>query len=278
MNIKEKTASLRAGELAVIYIGQAGFIISDGTVSVAVDPYLSYSVDLAIENGDGKWTRLYVPPVMPDELSFLDFVFISHDHLDHADPETISGIAAVSDARFVSGKAISGKISSYAGRDSVALGCKKVRDFGSFRVSALPAAHEEVHMKDGESEECGFLFDFGGIKIYHSGDSLVYDGLCDSVCGSDVMLLPVNGNGFYRREDGIVGNMDSFDAARLALDCGTGLLIPMHFDLYRGNSVPESAVRDIISAAAPSVRTVFPKPGEGYRISRGYAGLEVSPL
>ena len=39
MNIKEKTASLRAGELAVIYIGQAGFIISDGTVSVAVDPY-----------------------------------------------------------------------------------------------------------------------------------------------------------------------------------------------------------------------------------------------
>ena len=92
------------------------------------------------------------------------------------------------------------------------------------------------------------------------------------------MLLPVNGNGFYRREDGIVGNMDSFDAARLALDCGTGLLIPMHFDLYRGNSVPESAVRDIISAAAPSVRTVFPKPGEGYRISRGYAGLEVSPL
>ena len=145
-------------------------------------------------------------------------------------------------------------------------------------MSALPAAHEEVHMKDGESEECGFLFDFGGIKIYHSGDSLVYDGLCDSVRGSDVMLLPVNGNGFYRREDGIVGNMDSFDAARLALDCGTGLLIPMHFDLYRGNSVPESAVRDIISAAAPSVRTVFPKPGEGCRISRGYAGLEVSPL
>ncbi|MFR5890805.1 MAG: MBL fold metallo-hydrolase, partial [Lachnospiraceae bacterium] len=89
MNIKEKTASLRAGELAVIYIGQAGFIISDGTVSVAVDPYLSYSVDLAIETGDGKWTRLYAPPVMPDELSFLDFVFISHDHLDHADPETI---------------------------------------------------------------------------------------------------------------------------------------------------------------------------------------------
>ena len=198
--------------------------------------------------------------------------------LDHADPETISGIAAVSDARFVSGKAISGKISSYAGRDSVALGCKKVRDFGSFRVSALPAAHEEVHMKDGESEECGFLFDFGGIKIYHPGDSLVYDGLCDSVRGADVMLLPVNGNGFYRREDGIVGNMDSFDAARLALDCGTGLLIPMHFDLYRGNSVPESAVRDIISAAAPSVRTVFPKPGEGCRISRSYAGLEVSPL
>ena len=278
MNIKEKTASMRAGELAVIYIGQAGFIISDGTVSVAIDPYLSYSVDRAIENGDGKWTRLYAPPVTPDELSFLDFVFISHDHLDHADPETISGIAAVSDARFVSGKAISEKISSYACRDSVALGCKKVCDFGSFRVSALPAAHEEVHMKDGESEECGFLFDFGGIKIYHSGDSLVYDGLCDAVRGADVMLLPVNGNGFYRRADGIVGNMDSFDAARLALDCGAGLLIPMHFDLYRGNSVPESAVREIISAAAPSVRTAFPKPGEGYIISRGDAGLEVSPL
>ena len=87
------------------------------------------------------------------------------------------------------------------------------------------------------------------------------------------MLLPVNGNGFYRREDGIVGNMDSFDAARLALDCGTGLLIPMHFDLYRGNSVPESAVRDIISAAAPSVRTVFPKPERGAEFRAVMRGL-----
>ena len=25
---------------------------------------------------------------------------------------------------------------------------------------------QEVHMKDGESEECGFLFDFGGIDVY----------------------------------------------------------------------------------------------------------------
>ena len=270
MDIRElgmKLASLGEGECAVVYLGGAGFLLSYAGTSVLVDPYLSYSVDRAV--GGEAWTRLYAPPFAPDELSFVDAVCVSHDHLDHADPDTIAPLAAANGKiAFVCGRAIGSAVRSYGAANVAALADGETRRFGEIAVTAIPAAHETVVRDErGDPEACGFIFELGGVRVYHSGDSLVYDGLPARVRGADVMLLPVNGNGFFRRADNIVGNMDAYDAARLASLGGARLLVPMHCDLYRGNFVPAEAVAAIISAAAPSLRFALPTPGEGWRIS-----------
>ena len=270
-DIRNKLASLADGEAGIVYIGQAGFILAGGGTVAAVDPYLSFSVDRACEKGDGLWTRRYAPPVMPEEMGFVDYVFVSHDHLDHADPETLSGIAKANPAvKVVCSAAIADAVRGYGCANVIALHDGGVVDCGGFCARMIPAAHEEVHRDAaGEIAEAGFVFDFGKVRVYHSGDSLVYDGLIEAVRGIDVMLLPVNGNGYFRRADNIVGNMDAFDAARLAKECGARLMIPMHYDLYAGNSIPDEAVTAIVSAAAPGLDCRLPSPGQGWIVGDG---------
>ena len=266
--LKKTIGSLGEGEIAITYLGGAGFLLSGGGANVLVDPYLSYSVDRAI--GGAAWTRLYAPPFAPEELSFADAACVSHDHLDHADPDTVAPLAEANAAlTFVCGRAIEGAVRSYGAANVTALADGESAAFGGVTVTTIPAAHEAV-VRDGrgDPEACGFIFDFGGVRVYHSGDSLVYDSLAKRVAGVDVMLLPVNGNGYFRRADNIVGNMDAYDAARLASLCGARLMIPMHFDLYRGNFVPPEAVEAIIRAAAPDLRFVMPEVGATVRYAR----------
>ena len=267
IKLKSKLTSLAEGEVAVVYLGGAGFSLSAGGHTLLCDPYLSDSVDRALKKPE--WTRLYAPPFSPQELSFVDAVCVSHDHLDHADPDTIAPMSAARRGiKFVCGRSIAEKVREYGAENVVPLSCGVRYVLDGVTVTAIPAAHEQVKLDShGDPEACGFIFDFGGVRVYHSGDSLVYRSLPERVANVDVMLLPVNGNGFFRRADDIVGNMDAYDAARLAALCRTRLLVPMHFDLYRGNFVPAEAVKAIISAAAPTLRFELPVPGEGWRVS-----------
>lgn len=268
MNIRERISSLGEDQVGIVYIGQAGFLLSFGRVTAAIDPYLSYSVDRAVMNSD--WTRNYAPPFLPSELDFIDYIFLSHDHMDHADPETIALFAECSDAQFLCGGAIAEKVRKYGAKRLVGMREDVPFECRAFSVKLIPAAHEEIHRnRNGECEECGFLFDFNGISVYHSGDSLVYEGLTEAITGTDVMLLPVNGHGFFRRYvDDCIGNMDAYDASRLAKAAKAKLMVPMHYDLYPGNSVPCEAVSAIISAAAPNLDFRLPKPGMGWKITQ----------
>ena len=47
------------------------------------------------------------------------------------------------------------------------------------------------------------------------------------------MLLPINGHDPAR---GVAGNLDGSEAAQLAADCGAGLVIPCHYDLFEFNT------------------------------------------
>ena len=264
--LREKLDALEENEIGVVYLGGAGFLLAHAGTVVLVDPYLSDSVDRALDKPE--WKRLYPPPFSPEELSFADVVCVSHDHLDHADPDTIAPLAQFRpDIRFVCGRSIAEKVREYGAKNVVALSGGIGYVAPGVTVTAIPAAHEKIMLDErGDPEACGFIFDFGCVRVYHSGDSLVYKSLPERVDGTDVMLLPVNGSGFFRRADDIVGNMDAYDAARLASLCRARLLVPMHFDLYRGNYVPAEAVGAIIDAAAPSLCFELPVPGEGWRV------------
>ena len=70
------------------------------------------------------------------------------------------------------------------------------------------------------------------------------EGLLAALRGQriDVALLPVNGRDAEREAAGIVGNMNAREAVELADQIGATTLVPMHWDLFEGNtSAPEEA-------------------------------------
>jgi L-ascorbate metabolism protein UlaG (beta-lactamase superfamily) len=121
---------------------------------------------------------------------------------------------------------------------------------------------------DGNCSFVGYIVSTAEIALYHSGDTLVTDELRRVLAREriDVALLPVNGRDYFREAAGLVGNMDGREAVRLATEVGVALLVPMHWDLFAGNTVRPGAVVDEAAEDArlpvlvPARFVTFPLP------------------
>ena len=70
-------------------------------------------------------------------------------------------------------------------------------------------------MRAGRHLYLGFVIEAEGLRLYHSGDSLAYDGLAEQLGSEpfDVLFLPINGRDPAR---GVPGNMTAAEAVDLA--------------------------------------------------------------
>ena len=264
MNLKKciLDTALTDQQLSLFYTGQEGFIFKFRGTTILMDGYLTGPLyDPA--RGFG---RNYLSPIEPSELDFIDYVFCSHDHMDHADPKTLSGIVSVnSHAKFIIPAAFADKVESYGvpkARILPAHAGEKL-EFEDFSVLPVPAAHEELHQdENGDYFEQGFVFDFGGIRVYHAGDCCVYEGQKEAVGSVDIAMLPVNGRSYYRLHGDVIGNMTLEEAVLFARDAEAQLFIPMHFDLFPSNSIPAGYIPEAVKQYAPGMPYKIFQPGE----------------
>jgi L-ascorbate metabolism protein UlaG (beta-lactamase superfamily) len=115
-----------------------------------------------------------------------------------------------------------------------------------FTFYGIPAKHNEIDRdENGNCKYMGYIIEFGQYKIYHSGDTLWFDGMVDLLkpYKVDVALLPINGN---KPERKVAGNLDCNEAAELAKAINAKMVIPCHYDLFSFNT---SDVTEFISKA-----------------------------
>jgi L-ascorbate metabolism protein UlaG (beta-lactamase superfamily) len=91
----------------------------------------------------------------------------------------------------------------------------------------------------------GYVIEFGPYKMYHSGDTLWFDGMVDMLkpFAVDLALLPINGN---KPERKVAGNLDCREAAELAKAIGARCVVPCHYDMFSFNTAD---INDFIAAA-----------------------------
>ena len=113
-------------------------------------------------------------------------------------------------------------------------------------ITALPAVHGPEFVDgygfhrtaEGEYPFLGYVIEMDGVRICHTGDTLVYDGLLERLIAAqlDLLIVPINGTSWFRERRGLVGNMNVFEAAELAAASGSTITMPVHWDLFADNT------------------------------------------
>ena len=241
--------------LELWWLGQSGFRLRDpaGGATVFVDPFLAKRDD-----------RTWPAPIGPDALAHADLVLATHEHTDHLDRPSLQAAAAVAGSRctLVVPKPIVEEAVATTGlpKERV-LGAQPDApiDIGGVHIHPVPARHG-VNVSDaynfgeqlsnGLVRYLGYVIEIGGVRVYHAGDCIPYDGQGARLrgLGPHIALLPINGRDFFRESDrNVVGNMDAREAARLASDMGAQVLVPMHWELFPHN---RGFPRDLVGVAA----------------------------
>ena len=188
--------------LKITFLGHACFLMDDGNSKILTDPFLTGNPYAA---------------VTADEVE-ADYIFVTHGHGDHLG-DTVS-IAKRTGAvvcttidladAVLAGQDLTITAGNIGGRISFPFG--SARYFQAIHGSGAPG-----------TLSCGFIFDIGGKKIYHAGDTalmmdmqlLEYDKL-------DAALLPIGD--FY--------TMGPEEALRAAKMIRAGITIPMHYNTF----------------------------------------------
>jgi L-ascorbate 6-phosphate lactonase len=233
------------------WLGQAGFLIEAGGARLLVDPFFS--------EHEG---RTFPSPPIDVFGARIDRGLVTHEHLDHLDPESLRGIAVRSPGvAVVAPEPLREQIDGVP-FEGVRPG-DRVDLPGGVALRVVRAVHA-LHPADGYSEGgdpprfVGYVIEADSVAIYHAGDTIADDRVLAGLDGVrvDVALLPVNGRGFFREREDLAGNLDARDAVALAAHCGASILVPLHWDLMAGNTERAGAAADAAAEAGAAVHVM----------------------
>jgi L-ascorbate metabolism protein UlaG (beta-lactamase superfamily) len=238
--IRQAKANSRADYFDVWWLGQSGFLIQWNGKCLLLDPYLSDSLTRKYAATSKPHVRLSELVIEPHLLDCVDIVTSSHNHTDHLDGETLIPLLKAS-------RGISFVIPE-ANRDFVAERVQCDRNFPvglsdgeqievkGFTFQGIPSAHNQIERDEaGRPKFMGYVVQFGKFQVYHSGDTLWFDGL-EKILKSfqvDVAFLPINGNDPTR---GVAGNLNASEAALLGKAIDAGVVIPHHYNMFAFNT------------------------------------------
>jgi L-ascorbate metabolism protein UlaG (beta-lactamase superfamily) len=233
------------GSLFVWWLGQSGFLIKSRQGLLAIDLYLSEHLTRKYEGTDRPHVRMTTAPIRGKDLRFVDLVLASHKHSDHLDPGTLPELLANSRAMLVLPEGILDHARALELPESRMIGVDAgdVIERAGFRIRAVPSAHEGLDADDlGRQLYLGYVVESDGRRIYHSGDSLAYEGLPEQLGPDpfDVLFLPINGRDKARA---VPGNMTAAEAVDLAARVCPRFVVPHHYDMFTFNTIPVDVFR-----------------------------------
>lgn len=268
--------------LAIYWLGQAGFIVAWGERRLLIDPYLSDALARKYASHEFSHARMMPPPIGAGEFPRVDAVLCTHGHGDHVDAETLTAIAAHHPAcRFVVPATELDLVRRIGLPEARVIGAEAFHpvsagDDGGWSLTPLPAAHEEMELDAaGRHRFLGYVLQVGQLRIYHSGDSVPYDGLAERLreFRCDVALLPVNGRSAFLRERGIAGNFTVVEAIDLCRAAGIPALVAHHYGMFAFNTAAPGDIDAAALAATGAELTVHRA-----RLDRRYLLLPPSGL
>ena len=250
---------MRDGQVGLTWLGQSGFILRFPATRILVDAFLSDHPE-----------RRFPAPFAPSAAAGFDVLACTHDHLDHLDRDALPAMAEASPhARIVVPESCAGVVVKLGIAESRVSGVRPDEsiEVGGVTVHGVPARHGNLPSDAytfGDGAFLGYVFSAGGAAVYHAGDTIDYDGLAGKIraLSADVVLLPINGRDAEREARDIVGNLDADEAARVAVESGARVAIPMHYDMFAGNPGHPDRFVAAVQQNQSDVAVIIPARGQ----------------
>jgi L-ascorbate metabolism protein UlaG (beta-lactamase superfamily) len=226
------------------WLGQSGYLLQWSGKRVLLDPYLSDSLTKKYAATGKPHVRMSECVIDPLFLTGISIVTSSHNHTDHLDAETLIPVLKNNPGiHFMIPEANRTFVADRVLCDENfpdGLNDKEMVTIDGFTFHGIPAKHNEIERDEkGNCKFMGYVIQFGRWSIYHSGDTLWFDGMADLLkpFAVDVAILPINGNDPAR---GVAGNLDVKEAAQLGKAIDAGIVIPCHYNMFAFNTADPS--------------------------------------
>ncbi len=214
--------------MQITWIGQAGLLIQADGMKIMVDPYLSDSV---AKVNPKNWRRVPVKEELFEE--DIDMIVITHNHLDHLDPETLPRLLDTEkELTILAPYDAWQEVRKYGGNHNyVMFNRGTVWTQNGVTFTAVKAEHSDL-------TAIGFIIDDGKDKVYITGDTLYNKEIFEDLPkGIDAVFLPINGVG---------NNMNIADATRFAKETKAKKAVPVHFGMFDEIDPTEFKVNNVI--------------------------------
>ncbi|GAA3506413.1 MBL fold metallo-hydrolase [Streptomyces prasinosporus] len=237
--------------VTVTFIGNATLLVRYRGLTLLTDPNFLHRGEYAHLGYGLVSRRLTEPAIGVDDLPRLDAVVLSHLHGDHWDRRASRGLDhgvpvlttphAARRLRVLHGFRRTAGLRTWHGL-AVERGGHRVT------VTALPGRHAGPPLLRGLLPPVmGSMLEFGpaggpaGLRLYVSGDTLVYDGLEEIARRFPAADLAVLHLGGTTLPGGFVVTMDGAQGAELARRLDPRLVLPVHYHDYTVMRSPLSA-------------------------------------
>jgi len=246
------------------WLGQHSFVLKFAERVILVDPFIM------------EMPERRVPPMFrPEDARGVDIVACTHDHIDHIDPEAVTGLAQHTAATFIAPRAAEQRMLALGVPSDrlIVLNDGETARTHDVQVHAIKGAHETFdRTPEGFYPYLGYVFASPGATAYHAGDTVWWEGLQARLAAwqLDVALVPINGRDAQRLRDDVMGNMVYQEAADLVGPLNVGLAVPCHYGMFDFNTEDPERFADYVRVKYPNLEVWIGPPGR--EVAFGKAG------
>lgn len=170
-SVKSDLKNLKSDENIIVWLGHSSFFLQVDGKKVLIDPVLSqYASPVKFFNKSYKGSNVYTA----DDIPNIDYLFISHDHYDHLDYETVTKLKPKI-KKVITALGVGSHFEHWGYDNNIIV----EEDWSEtivlderFEVTLTPSRHRSGRgVKSNQTLWGSFVFKTPSMKIFYSGDT-----------------------------------------------------------------------------------------------------------